>query len=113
MKAGLSAANLAVMRAFLTSIVAVTVAISGLTVASLVLPTYEGSAQAQKAKAKTSKKPAERRSSRIRRVFNTSNAQSRILAARATTGSRGTEYKLERCFPTSGRHSSSACRKGL
>jgi hypothetical protein len=50
------------MRAFLTSIVAATMAIGGPTVAGLVLPTYEASAQAPKGKAKTFKKPAERRS---------------------------------------------------
>jgi hypothetical protein len=50
------------MRAVLTSVVAAAVAIGGSTVASLVLPAYEGPAQAQTAKAKPSKKPAVRRS---------------------------------------------------
>ncbi len=51
------------MRSFLTSIVAVTVAIGGLTAANLVSPIYESAALAAKAPpTKTKKKRSERRS---------------------------------------------------
>ena len=52
------------MRSFLASIVAVAVAVSGLTAASLVAPAFESPALAQKAK--PSKKPRDARSAASR-----------------------------------------------